>query len=196
MTEDRVHWLSRHILPHESDLRAWLAGKTGADVEVDDVVQEAYAIIYSLEQVSHIRQPRAYMFTTARSIILQHYRRARIVPIQTVAELERITGAVDELTPEHHAIAGEDLRKLGRLVSRLPRKCRQAFLMRKVDGLSQREIARSMRISESTVEKHIAKGLRVLMEGMRDGIAEVSGSGGWAPMDPSAKDRGGTNEDY
>lgn len=193
MVEDRVHWISSQILPHESDLRAWLMGRTGAGLDVDDVVQETYAVIYALADVSHIRQPRAYMFTAARSIIFQHYRRARIVSIQAVTELERAM-ASDELTPERHAIAGEDLRRLGRLLSTLPKKCRRAFLMRKVDGLSQREIALSMRISESTVEKHIAKGLRVLMEGMREGVA----AGNEHPAFPNgaANDKGGMNEEH
>jgi len=45
-----------------------------------------------------------------------------------------------------------------RAVRALPLQCRRAFILKKVYGLSQREIAAYLEISESTVEKHVARG--------------------------------------
>jgi RNA polymerase sigma factor (sigma-70 family) len=50
---------------------------------------------------------------------------------------------------------------LTRAVARLPARCRQVFTLRKVYGLSQKEIAASLSISENTVEQHLAKGVRL-----------------------------------
>jgi len=99
-------------------------------------------------------------------VILQHVRRASIVSIDMVAEIDSADHAGDERSPDRCAAASEELRRVGRLIAGLPDKCRQAFVLRKVHGLSQRQIAASMGISESTVEKHIGKGVRLLAAAM------------------------------
>ncbi len=78
-SSERAEWLARHILPHEPALRAWLYRRTGPRLEVDDVVQETYAVLAGLADVAHVDHPRAYLFATAHSVILQHIRRSQIV---------------------------------------------------------------------------------------------------------------------
>lgn len=175
ITPARALWLAERILPHEPALRAWLSTRVGRLVEVDDVVQEAYALLAALADVDHVRDPRAYLFRVAQSLVLQQVRRARIVSIVTLAEVERLDFSGDELTPERHASAAQELRRIGELIAGLPDKCRQAFVLRKVEGLPQREIAGRMGVSENTVEKHIGKGLRLLAEAMGAGGGDAAG---------------------
>ncbi len=165
----QAQWIADHILPHEPDLRRWLCSRMPQTFDLDDIVQETYAVLAGLVDASHVNNPRAYLFATAQSVVLQQIRRARVVSFETVAEFERLELGHDEFDPERHAVAGEELRRLAALIMALPEKCRNAFVLRKVHGLSQREIAGRMGISENTVEKHICKGLRVLMDEMKDG---------------------------
>jgi RNA polymerase sigma-70 factor (ECF subfamily) len=167
---DRSLWLARHVLPHEPALRAWLRPRVVDGLEADDVVQETYAVLASLADVSHIAAPRAYAFQTAQSVILRHLRRGRIVRIDAMEDIDQVaTTAWDEPSPERHASGRQELRRVGELIASLPAKCREAFTLRKVEGLSQREVARHMGISESTVEKHIGRALRTLMAEMKYG---------------------------
>lgn len=168
VTPERARWLASHVLPHEAGLRMRLARLVRAQVDVDDVVQETYAILAALDDTSQIRQPRAYLFSVARSVILQQVRRARIVSIEAVAEVERLDIEHDELSPDRHAAAGQELRRVGELLAGLPKRCRQAFLLRKLEGMSQREIAARMGISENTVEKHIGKCLKHLLRAIAE----------------------------
>ncbi len=163
----RAQWLADHVLPHEPALRRWLRANLSERFDIDDIVQESYAVLAALADVSHVLNPRSYLFTTAQSVVLQQVRRARIVAFESVAEVDRLDVAQDEFDPERHAVAGEELRRIAELIHSLPRKCGQAFVLRKVEGLSQREIAARMGISENTVEKHICKGLRLLMDEMK-----------------------------
>ena len=174
--EGRARWLADEVIPHEPALRSWLHGHAPDSMEVDDIVQETYAVLAALDEVAHILNPRAYLFTTARSVMLQQLRRARIVPIVAVAEVERLSILVDDVTPERSAVAGQDLGRIGTLIASLPARCREVFVLRRVEGLPQREIAARMGISENTVEKHIGKALRLLMEAMARDPAPGRGS--------------------
>ena len=80
----RVRWLAREILPHEQDVRIWLKRSLVTSNDVDDVVQEAYCRLANLKAVEQIESPRAYFFQTARSVVLEQMRRARIVRIDAV----------------------------------------------------------------------------------------------------------------
>ncbi len=161
-SEHRAAWLSQHILPHEPALRAWLVHHVRNLADVDDVVQEAYAVLMTMERVDHIENARSYLFTTAKSLVLQALRRAKVVPIDSVGEIERLAVVEDAPTPESHAASVQELRHLEACIGQLPPKCREAFLMRKMQGMPQRDIAERMGVSENTVEKHIVKALKYL----------------------------------
>ena len=167
MAASRALWLAEHVLPCEPGLRDWLRRRMSMRQDVDDVIQETYAILASMADVSHVRQPRAYVFQVAQSVVLQQLRRAQVVPIEAVAEIDRLDISGDDVCPERRASSHQELARVEALIASLPDKCRQAFVLRRVEGYSQREIAQRMNISENTVEKHICKGLRVLMEGVK-----------------------------
>lgn len=164
ISAERATWLASQILPHEAALRASLRRLVRAQIDIDDVVQESYAVVASLDDVSHVQHARAYLFSVARSVVLQQLRRSRVVSIEAVAEIDQLDITHDDRSPERHAIAGQALRRVGELLAGLPKRRREAFVLRKLEGLSQREIALRMGISESTVEKHIGKCLKHLLQ--------------------------------
>lgn len=169
MTDDRANWLQRHILPHEGALRAWLRRRIHVGVDIDDIVQEAYAKLSMLDQVAHIANPKAYFFQCAYSILLRDLRRSRIVSIESFQDgLELEIGSNDPL-PDHQAEMREELRRVSVAIDALPERCREVFLLRKVHGLSQREVAKRLGLSESTVEKHVATGISRLLDSYAHG---------------------------
>ena len=168
----RAEWLARCVLPHEPALRAWLRRRENV-MEVDDVVQETYAVLAGLPSVDQVHNPKAYMFQVAHNVVLQRLRRARVVRIDAVEEIDRLSIKHPGPSPEQLTSYRQELRQIARLIAALPAKCREAFMLRKIEGLSQREIAQRMGVSEGTVEKHVAKGVRILM----DALGGTSGDG-------------------
>src|SRR3546814_8597110 len=63
------------------------------------------------------------------------------------------------------------LARLHEILQTLPPKCRQAFELKKFQDFSQRRIAEHMGIAESTVEKHLAKALRLVSDGLKQAPA-------------------------
>jgi RNA polymerase sigma factor (sigma-70 family) len=167
VSDERAIWLADHVLPFESGLRAWLARRRVVDLEIDDIVQEAYAVLSELNSVAHIRNPRNYLYTVAQSIILQHVRHERVVSIEAMADIDRLVIYSEELSPEEALSHFQDLRRMAQSIAALPNRCREAFTLRRVHGLAQRDVARQMRISEATVEKHIGRAIKLLMTAMK-----------------------------
>jgi RNA polymerase sigma factor (sigma-70 family) len=187
-SDDRSQWLATRILPHEPALRRWLHGLSALDdADVDDLVQETYAVLATRASVAEIADPRAYAFQVARSLFLQGVRRAKIVSIQAVADLAELDTADDAPSPFDQAAGREDLRRLAAAIEAMPPQTRRAFQLRRVEGLSQREVAAATRLSESTVEKHIGRGIRILMAQFGRGgkaVPRASTSGERVPGTP------------
>ncbi|WP_367398614.1 RNA polymerase sigma factor [Sphingobium sp. OAS761] len=151
------------MCPHEPALRRWLAGRIQHGFLIDDVVQETYAKLASLPAVDHIENPRAYFFRAALSVVATEVRRAPVVSMESLSEIERLSLKAEDLPPDTQAEQREEFRLVADAIGRLPPKCREAFVLRKVQGLSQRETAQKLGLSESTVEKHVGRGIRHLI---------------------------------
>jgi len=163
-----IAWIAKEVVPHERDVRQWLRRSSLRSVDADDVVQEAYArIAAAAPQLASVREPRAYFFTVVRNIALEQMRRARVTPIAAVADLQSSFVVDERAGPEQIAADRDELKHVFETIQRLPDKLRQVLLMRRVEGLPQREIARRLGVPESTIEKRSAKALRLLLAEMR-----------------------------
>ena len=170
MNDDRhrlVAWVTAHVMPHEPAVRAWLSRRVVNREEVDDLIQEAYARLAALTCVDRIERPDGYFFQIVRNLLIEQVRRARIVRFETIARTDELALHDDEPSPERIASGRGELARVQQLIEALPERCRRIFILRKVDGLSQREIARRMGVSESVVENEGAKGLRLIMQALR-----------------------------
>jgi RNA polymerase sigma factor (sigma-70 family) len=159
VSDARARWLARHILPHESPLRAWLQNRRLAGLEIDDIVQETYSRLIGLDSVDGIRDPKTYAFQTAYSVLLQHIRRSKIVDFQTVSDIDQLGMAAEDPSPEVQIADRDELRHLAEAIAALPKRLREVVTLRRIHGLTQREVALKLALSESTVEKHMSRGI-------------------------------------
>ena len=159
-------FVATQILPHEHDLRLWLKRLGVKAHELDDVVQEVYCRLLRLDRVDHITDPRAYLFRSARNIMLEQVRKNRIVSIMTVQNIDDLGIADHTPTPEAAASSRAELDRVLDLIKGLPERCRMVFELRKIHGLSQAETARALHITENVVEKETARGLSLILQRM------------------------------
>ena len=162
LTSQRAQWLAQNVVPHERMLRAWL-GRRVYELDIDDIIQEMYARLASLDSVDDIRSPRQYAAQTAFSILANQMRRLRVVPIIAVGDVEAIEAFAPEASPEEQVAFRDQVREVYAALAELPPRCRQAFLLRRVEGFSQREVAQRLGVSEKAIEKYMAQGVRCLI---------------------------------
>jgi len=167
-----VAWVGSHILPHETAVRAWLRRRLPPGQDADDVIQETYFRLSRLADVAHIVNPRAYFFQAARSIMLEHARRARVVRIEALTENDALRILDDEPSPERITAARRELARVRALIDLLPDRCRRVFELRKIEGVPQREIARRLGVSENVVENEAVKGLRLILKALEEDALE------------------------
>jgi len=172
-----VAWLGREILPHEAAVRAWLRRSFAAAGDVDDIIQETYCRLAALTNIEHIDQPRGYFFQAARSVALEQIRRARVVRIETVSEIEALDLALEEPSAERIVSGRRELERVRGLIAALPERCRRIFEMRKIEGVPQREIARRLGVSEHIVENEAVRGLRAILAAMTEQDAPTGAKG-------------------
>jgi len=165
---ERNTWMAKEILVHERALRGYLSRFFKNVADIDDVVQETYAHLLDLNELvsATVRNWHAFLFTSARNVALDRIRKARVVSFDTLVEM----GSADVLdqTPsvDERLNARQELTLLLDTIASLPDRCREVLTLRKLYGLPQREIARRLSITESTVEKHVAYGVRLCAERM------------------------------
>lgn len=172
-------------------MRGWLR-RALRRVDPDDVIQESYCRIASGADPTSILNGRAYFFTTARHVAIDQMRRNRVVGLDDVAEIS-LPHVIDESPSPERLVAGRlELRRVAVLIESLPDKCRTIFMLRKVHGLPQKDIARRLGVSENVVEKQTARGLRHLLLGMAEGQTTRDGAatGDARPREPHRR-RGG-----
>lgn len=158
------NWFVREVLPHEAALLRYLARVWPDTSEIQDIRHDAYVRI--LEGSNRLRPiaPKALLFSIARNLMIDRARRNRVVPIDLLGDLDSLNVLVDEVTPERRASIREQLVTVTAAVNRLPTRCREVLWLRRVEGLSQKEIAARLGVSEGTVEKHMMRAARLLTD--------------------------------
>jgi RNA polymerase sigma factor (sigma-70 family) len=131
--------------------------------EIEDIVQETYVRVCQTKKKDAITAPRSFLYKTARNLALDHVKRAETrLAISMDDTVDSEFGAAEELADVtfDEVASNEEFARFCEAVRHLPVQCRRAFVLKKVYGYSQREIAREMSITENTVEKHIALGVK------------------------------------
>ena len=132
--------------------------------DIEDIVQETYVRVCQVDQPEAIRHPRSFLYRTARNLALDHAKRAEFRLSDSIddgADLEQLFDASRSGDATYDQVAArQEFEFFCEAVRQLPVQCRRAFVLRKVYGYSQKEIAEALSLSESTVEKHIAFGIK------------------------------------
>lgn len=162
--------------------------RSGDAGEVDDIVQETYVRAATAKGGERLGYAKAYLFRIARNLSFKSKTRQASAVVKLVEDFAA-EGIIDNVVPQPDRLHQKRrLKVFYDAVSRLPPQCRQVFILRQIDGLSHREISTRLGISTSTVEKHIAKGLRLCVKYLTDL--------GYETAAPAARDAGAQHRKY
>ena len=167
MNQDIINWLTAHLLPFEAEFRMRLRRVCTNAADVDDVIQEVYCKVMQMDDVTHVKDPRGYFVQIAKNLITDRLRRDAVVNIDVMANLGELDIQDDMPGPERIVFGRVELRWVMGLIGKLPDRCREVFRARRIYGLSLKETADSLGVTEKAVEYESAKGMELISEMMK-----------------------------
>jgi RNA polymerase sigma factor (sigma-70 family) len=157
-------WFVHEVLPMEAALTQYLHHNWRNRNDIEDLLQDVYVRVCEAALKQRPDSTKSFVFTTARNLLIDRVRREQVIPIEAVLDIDLLGIAVDEPGPDRNAIAREELRRLQAALDRLPPRCREVVVLRRIEGMSRRMIAARMGITEATVAEHLANGVSALAD--------------------------------
>lgn len=153
---------------HSKALHSSLLHKAGDPQLAADLTQESFLRLterYGKEPIDNIP---GWLHRTAHNLLIDHFRRQRRhrtegVPHEILNEIEEPGPGLEEQT-----ITERSLQHLRDAVAELPERTQQIFRLNRLEGLTYAEVARRLGISDSSVQKHLAKALAHVMRRLQE----------------------------
>jgi RNA polymerase sigma factor (sigma-70 family) len=156
----RELWFRQEVYAHESTLKGYLRGTFPSVRDIDDIVQESYVRIWKARGAHPIQSAKAFLFKVARHVALDLVRRNKTSRIDALGGSSALRVIDDGPDPRDTASIREKLDLLADAVVSLPPRCREVIILHKIKGLSQKEVAAKLGLSERTVENHCQSGVK------------------------------------
>ena len=157
-------------LAKREDLRRFLAARFGNEDHAEDIVQDMFFRLQRMTFAEAIQNPTAFLykvaFNLARDRRREHQRRFARDRQWVDANVKKLgPEVVSDLPPAEESYDAK--RRLARIIAALgdlPPRCREVFVLHKLDGLTHREVAARLGISRGMVEKHMSRALKHLLQ--------------------------------
>ena len=155
-----VSQIFNHFIDNESIIKKFLRRFSSNPHDIEDICQETILRALNAEKNRDIHEPRAFLFGVAKNVArkaLDKKSKSLINFIEDYSDEEYLS---NEVPVEKQLDDKQKMVIFWEAVSELPLQCQRVFVLKKVQGYSHKEIAKQLDISVSTVEKHVAQGLK------------------------------------
>ena len=168
-----TRWFEDEVHSQETALKSYLHGAFPSVHDIDDVVQESYLRVWKARVVQPIASAKAYLFKVARHVALDLVRREKISPISSVTALADLSVLDNRPGVVETTCSREEIVLLAHAIDKLPARCREIVILRKIKGVPQKIIAAQLGISEQTVQVQVARGVKRCTQYLREhGVGE------------------------
>jgi RNA polymerase sigma factor (sigma-70 family) len=157
---DQARWFEHQVEPHGAHLKAYLRSSFPSVRDIDDVVQESFLRIWKARAIHPIQSAKAFLFTIARRVAIDSIRHEQVSPLTPMGDLSSLSVIEDRADAADVLTREEKAKLLGQALGSLPSRCRDVIYLHKIKGLSQREVAEQLAISEKTVANQVGLGVK------------------------------------
>ena len=147
------------VREHQAELLNFFRGRVVQSHEAADLAQESWSRLMRYRHLRSAASLRHLLFAIARNALKNYGRWNALHRIEQPTDFGSFDVPSDFPGPERQWQDRQFLRALETAVMRLPDKCRNVFLLSRVEGLSNAQIAQRCGISVKMVEKHLAKAI-------------------------------------
>jgi RNA polymerase sigma factor (sigma-70 family) len=152
-----VDEIERLFREHNRALVAFLQCRLNSLSDAQEVAQEAYLRVLTMENREEVDSLRSYLFKVAGNLAIDRLRKRKVR--SDFAAAQSSDEPFGDATPVHHAMAVEQVAGLRNALRELPAKASQAFVMHVIEGRDFSVVAQTMNLSERMVRYHVANAL-------------------------------------
>ncbi|WP_082353920.1 RNA polymerase sigma factor [Marinagarivorans algicola] len=152
---------------HRNRLTCYIRRKTPNMQDAEDIAQSAFMQVQLAAKQYDIVNPTSYLYQTASNIFIDMKRRQKLHESYmysaigaTANENNTTDSAYSAPGPDRVVSAQHELTRIQSVISRMPEKQRRAFLLHRIKGMTYNDIAATMSVSTSSVEKYIFNALK------------------------------------
>jgi RNA polymerase sigma factor (sigma-70 family) len=153
-----VSGIYRAFLDNESAIKGFLRRFLYKQEDIDELAQETFLRAYRATNGRDVDSPRAYIFQVARRLAFDELSRKTRKFTDYLAEVDDCEDSCSHAL-EDEMEGRQQIELYFEAISKLPQECRQIFLMRKVQGLPYKVIAKKLGITTKNVEYHLTLGV-------------------------------------
>lgn len=155
-----VSIVSNAFISQSTFLKKFISRYLQREQDIEDVVQEAFLKAYIAEQrKGEIEHPKAFLYSIAKNLAINELSRKSRQMTDYIDECQAESVQNTGPSLEQEVEGNQSVAQYCEAVAALPEKCRRVYLLRKVHGLTHREISEKLGITRSAVEKHLANGV-------------------------------------
>lgn len=143
-----------------------LQKKELAEEVISDVFFEIWRTRTTLEKIENIK---AYLLTLTHNKAISYLRKEGFDKICSIEDIQDIHLPTFQ-SADCSIISQEEMTRINKAIQGLPPKCKQVFILAKIEGLAYKEIAQMLQISVKTINIHIAKALALISSELKNNI--------------------------
>lgn len=151
--ESRHLWVERLFREHNASLVKFLRTRLRSNEEAREVAQEAYVRLLQLDQPQAVSYFRAFLFKTAGNIAIDRLRKDARDRNRTVFPFFEVETPSTEKSESQR----ETIRRVSESLDDLPPKCRKAFLLSRIYGMTTREVASQMHMTTRMIRNYLVQ---------------------------------------
>lgn len=151
--------ISAVYISHQYELKHHLSRIVDCPEIAAELVQESFIILSREAKKQVIQHPRGFLFKIARNLAYDYIKHRKVTENYQNSEDPTLQASDEAPSTERTIAANERLAIVKQIVDQLPPRAREVFILNRVYGMTYAEIAGKLEISDSAVEKHLAKAL-------------------------------------
>ncbi|MDR1557829.1 MAG: RNA polymerase sigma-70 factor [Tannerellaceae bacterium] len=132
-----------------------------SDEDAENIVQDVFMMLWEKREVLNVQiSLTAYLFSLVKNKCIDHLRR-KVVAEEYRQELNMKLSSLEDLNRAFSS--DEDIERfINDAINKLPKRCREIFIMSRIEGKKYQEIAEELNISVNTVENQMSIALKKL----------------------------------
>lgn len=154
----------RFVESHSGHLLYYAEYLLHSKEEAEEVVSDVFVDVWqSREGLARIRNMKAWLLTLVRHKAISCIRKKKDSGMSVSwEEMEGHELPADLQSPDEHIISREEMSRINKVINALPPRCKQVFVLAKIERLPYKEIAAMLDISVKTINVHVATALRLI----------------------------------